>query len=302
MYSAAAPDRPRIGMKRNQMKLANIDAGGSSEIGLVDGARMILLTRALPRLPVSMIEIIAQWESVRPVLQALPLASAPSLPLADVVLRAPIERPGKVMAIGLNYASHLAEVDAKAPAHQHWFSKMVTSVHAPYAPIKLPRVSNAVDYEVELVFIIGTGGRYISKEAAPRHVFGYCVGNDVTARDWQLQTPQWVLGKSFDTHGPFGPWITTADEIGDPHRLGIRTRVNGELRQNSNTRQLIFNVFDQIAHLSQVMTLEPGDVVFSGTPGGVGVVMKPPVFLKEGDRVRCEVDELGMIEAVCEAE
>jgi ureidoglycolate lyase len=302
MYFAAAPDRPRIGMKRNQMKLANIDAGGSSEIGLVDGARMILLTRALPRLPVSMIEIIAQWESVRPVLQALPLASAPSLPLADVVLRAPIERPGKVMAIGLNYASHLAEVDAKAPAHQHWFSKMVTSVHAPYAPIKLPRVSNAVDYEVELVFIIGTGGRYISKEAAPRHVFGYCVGNDVTARDWQLQTPQWVLGKSFDTHGPFGPWITTADEIGDPHRLGIRTRVNGELRQNSNTRQLIFNVFDQIAHLSQVMTLEPGDVVFSGTPGGVGVVMKPPVFLKEGDRVRCEIDELGMIEAVCEAE
>jgi ureidoglycolate lyase len=289
-------------MKRNQMKLANIDAGGSSEIGLVDGARMILLTRALPRLPVSMIEIIAQWESVRPVLQALPLASAPSLPLADVVLRAPIERPGKVMAIGLNYASHLAEVDAKAPAHQHWFSKMVTSVHAPYAPIKLPRVSNAVDYEVELVFIIGTGGRYISKEAAPRHVFGYCVGNDVTARDWQVQTPQWVLGKSFDTHAPFGPWITTADEIGDPHRLGIRTRVNGELRQNSNTRQLIFNVFDQIAHLSQVMTLEPGDVVFSGTPGGVGVVMKPPVFLKEGDRVRCEVDELGMIEAVCEAE
>jgi 2-keto-4-pentenoate hydratase/2-oxohepta-3-ene-1,7-dioic acid hydratase in catechol pathway len=289
-------------MKRNQMKLANIDAGGRSEIGLVDGARMVLLTRALPRLPVSMMEVIAQWGSVRPAIQALPLASAPSLPLADVVLRAPIERPGKVMAIGLNYASHLAEVDAKAPAHQHWFSKMVTSVHAPYAPIKLPRVSNAVDYEVELVFIIGTGGRYISKESAPRHVFGYCVGNDVTARDWQLQTPQWVLGKSFDTHGPFGPWITTADEIGDPHRLGIRTRVNEELRQNSNTRDLIFNVFDQIAHLSQVMTLEPGDVVFSGTPGGVGVVMKPPVFLKEGDRVRCEIDELGMIEAVCEAE
>jgi ureidoglycolate lyase len=289
-------------MKRNQMKLANIDADGRSEIGLVDGARMVLLTQALPRLPVSMLEVIAQWESVRPAIQALPLASAPSLPLADVILRAPIERPGKVLAIGLNYASHLTEVDAKAPAHQHWFSKMVTSVHAPYAPIKLPRVSNAVDYEVELVFIIGTGGRYISKEAAPRHVFGYCVGNDVSARDWQLQTPQWVLGKSFDTHGPFGPWITTADEIGDPHRLGIRTRVNEELRQNSNTRNLIFNVFDQIAHLSQVMTLEAGDIVFSGTPGGVGVAMKPPVFLKDGDRVRCEIDELGMIEAVCEAE
>jgi len=253
-------------------------------------------------LPVSMMEIIAQWENVRPEIQALPLASAPSVSLADVVLRAPIERPGKVMAIGLNYASHLAEANAKAPAHQQWFSKMVTSVHAPYAPIKLPRVSTAVDYEVELVFIIGTEGRYISKEAAPRHVFGYCVGNDVSARDWQLQTPQWVLGKSFDTHGPFGPWITTADEIGDPHRLSIQARVNGELRQNSNTRELIYNVFDQIAHLSQVMTLEPGDVVFSGTPGGVGVAMKPPVFLAEGDRVRCEIEELGMIEAVCEAE
>jgi ureidoglycolate lyase len=284
------------------MKLASIDTGGRTEIGLVDGARMILLTRALPRLPVSMMEIIAQWESVRPEIQALPLASAPSISLADVVLRAPIERPGKVMAIGLNYASHLAEANAKAPAHQQWFSKMVTSVHAPYAPIKLPRVSTAVDYEVELVFIIGTEGRYISKEAAPRHVFGYCVGNDVSARDWQLQTPQWVLGKSFDTHGPFGPWITTADEIGDPHRLSIQARVNGELRQNSNTRELIYNVFDQIAHLSQVMTLEPGDVVFSGTPGGVGVAMKPPVFLAEGDRVRCEIEELGMIEAVCEAE
>ena len=284
------------------MKLANFEVGGYSQIGLLDGTRMISLTRALPRLPVSMVDVIAQWEAVRTAIGELHLAHAPSFALADVVLNPPIARPGKVMAIGLNYADHVAETGATLPVHQLWFTKMGNSVHAPYAPIKLPRVSNSVDYEAELVFIIGTGGRYISKEAAPRHVFGYCVGNDVTARDWQRRTPQWVLGKSFDTHGPFGPWITTADEVGDPHRLGIRARVNGELRQQSNTRQLIFNVFDQIAHLSEVMTLEPGDVVFSGTPGGVGAMMKPPVFLREGDRVQCEIDELGSIEAVCEAE
>src|ERR1700730_1257334 len=284
------------------MKLANFDVGGHAEIGLVEGARMVSLPRALPRLPNSMVDMIAQWEGVRPAIGELHLASAPSVPLADVVLRAPIDRPGKVMAIGLNYADHVAETGAKLPAHQLWFCKMVNSVHAPYAPIRLPRVSNAVDYEAELVFIIGTGARYISKEAAPRHVFGYCVGNDVTARDWQRSTIQWALGKSFDTHGPFGPWITSADEVGNPHRLGIRTRVNGELRQESNTRKLIFDVFDQIAPLSEVMPLEPGDVVFSGTPGGVGAMMKPPVYLRDGDRVQCEVDELGMIEAVCETE
>jgi ureidoglycolate lyase len=284
------------------MKLAHFDVGGHSQIGLVEGTRIVSLTRALPRLPVTMVEIIAQWESVRAAISGLHLARAPGFLLTDVVLNPPITQPGKVMAIGLNYADHVAETGAQSPAHQLWFCKTGNTVHAPYAPIKLPRVSNAVDYEAELVFIIGTGGRYISREAAPRHVFGYCVGNDVTARDWQRRTPQWVLGKSFDTHGPFGPWITTADEIGDPHRLGIRARVNGELRQESNTRELIFSVFDQIAHLSEVMTLQPGDVVFSGTPGGVGAMMKPPVFLREGDRVQCEIDELGMIEAVCEAE
>jgi 2-keto-4-pentenoate hydratase/2-oxohepta-3-ene-1,7-dioic acid hydratase in catechol pathway len=163
-------------------------------------------------------------------------------------------------------------------------------------------VSTSVDYEVELVFIMGKRSRYVSKSDAARHIFGYCVGNDVTARDWQMRTPQWVLGKSFDSHGPFGPWITTADEIGDPHRLGIRSAVNGEVRQNSNTRELIFDVFAQVEYLSQVMTLEPGDVVFSGTPGGIGAAMKPPVFLKAGDRVRCEIDELGAIEAVFESE
>src|ERR1700730_4024496 len=148
------------------MKLATFDLGGHSEIGLVAGARIISLTRALPRLPDSMVQVIAQWQSVQPAIGDLHLASAPSFPLADVVLRAPVARPGKVMAIGMNYAEHVAETGAKSHAHQVWFTKMINTVHAPYAPIKLPRVSNAVDYEAELVFIIGTGGRYISKAAA----------------------------------------------------------------------------------------------------------------------------------------
>jgi ureidoglycolate lyase len=147
---------------------------------------------------------------------------------------------------------------------------------------------------------MGKGGRHITTNQAPLSVFGYCVGNDVSARDWQLATPQWVLGKSFDTHEPYGPWITTSDEIGDPHRLAIRCLVNGAMRQNSNTRHLIFSVWDQIAHISHAMTLNPGDLIYTGTPGGVGMATR--TFLKAGDRVRCEADGLGFIENIFEPE
>jgi 2-keto-4-pentenoate hydratase/2-oxohepta-3-ene-1,7-dioic acid hydratase in catechol pathway len=159
-----------------------------------------------------------------------------------------------------------------------------------------------VDYEVELVAVIGRRGRNISKADAPAHVFGYCVGNDVTERMWQHRTPQWSLGKSFDTHAPIGPWVTTADEVADPHGLGLRCLVNGEIRQASNTKNLVFNIWDQIEHLSQAMTLEPGDLIFTGTPAGVGAAMDPRQFLKAGDVVRCEIDGLGAIEAKLVAE
>lgn len=152
------------------------------------------------------------------------------------------------------------------------------------------------DYEAELVVIICKRRKHVVAERAGEVVFGYCAGNDVSVRDWQMRTPQWSLGKSFDTHAPIGPWIVTPDELGDPHSLGIRCLVNGELRQNSNTKYLVFSVFDQIAHLSQAMTLEPGDVIFTGTPGGVGLA-NPPQLLKEGDRVRIEIDRIGAIEA-----
>jgi ureidoglycolate lyase len=285
------------------MKLATLSIrGGPPEIGVVDDARIVRIQSMLPGLPATMIALIAEWDTAQADVRRAARQSTDSVSLEEVRLLAPVTRPGKIMAMGLNYADHVAEARLEIPKHQVWFCKQPNTVHPPNAPIQIPKVSTSVDYEVELVFIIGKRGRHISKADAASHIFGYCVGNDVTARDWQKRTPQWVLGKSFDTHGPFGPWITTADEVGDPHGLGIRSIVNGEVRQNSNTRELIFNVFDQVEYLSQAMTLEPGDIVFSGTPGGVGAAMNPPVFLKSGDRVRCEIDALGAIEAEFENE
>lgn len=286
------------------MKLATVSIrGGSPEIVAVDGGRLVRLKAAHPDLPSTMIELIAAWDTARDAVQQAVARSADVVdPDGSVRFLAPIERPGKIMAMGLNYADHVAEAGLEVPKNQVWFCKQPNTIHPPYEPIQIPKASASIDYEVELVFVIGKRGRHIPKGEASSYVFGYCVGNDVTARDWQMRTPQWVLGKSFDTHGPFGPWITTADEVGDPHRLGIRSIVNDEVRQESNTRELIFNVFDQIAYLSEAMTLEPGDIVFSGTPGGIGAAMKPPVFLKAGDRVRCEIDELGALDAVFEKE
>ena len=231
--------------------------------------------------------------------RAAPPPAAGGAPLDQVTLRAPIPRPGKILAIGLNYADHIEEskeAGVEVPTEQVWFCKQPTSVNDPDGNVELPKVSSMLDYEVELVAVIGRKGRHISREAAPAHVFGYAVGNDFTVRDWQHRTPQWMLGKSFDTHCPFGPAIVTADEVGDPHALGIRCFVNGELRQNSNTRHLVFDLWDQIAHLSQAMTLEPGDLIFTGTPGGIGFGSKPYRPLKVGDVVRCEIDGLGAIE------
>jgi len=280
------------------MRLATFSVGKTAEIGVVEGDLIVSLAGVLPRLA-SMAELIARWDEVEADVRR---AAGPRYPLEDVRLLPPIPRPGKILAIGLNYADHIRETGREMPKQQVWFCKQPTAANGPYDPIVLPKVSSEVDYEAELVVVIGRGGRYIAKADAPGAVFGYCCGNDVSARDWQRATPQWVLGKSFDTHAPFGPWITTADEAGDPHALGLRSFVNGEKRQDSNIRHLVFNVWDQIEHVSKVMTLEPGDLIFTGTPGGVGMAMNPPVFLKQGDRVRIEVDGLGVLEAVCRRE
>src|SRR5215469_1724918 len=284
------------------MKLVRYaDKGGNSLGGVKDGG-IIELRKHWPALRDDMIALIEMWPDIASTLRSLAADSAPDTTVAEIRLLAPVSRPGKILAIGLNYADHIKETGQQTPPHQIWFTKAATSINAPFDPIELPIASQQVDYEAELVVIIGKRCKHVSKERAPEVVFGYCAGNDVSVRDWQLRTSQWVLGKSFDTHAPIGPWIVTPDEVGDPHALGIRCFVNGQLRQNSNTRHLIFNVFDQIAHLSSAMTLEPGDVIFTGTPGGVGLAMNPPHWLKAGDKVRVEIDRIGAIEATMRPE
>ncbi len=278
------------------MKLVSFEKAGETRIGIVSGEGVIDLAIAAPELPRDMPALIAAWPTAERKLRAL-AGAAQHHRLADLHLLAPVPHPKKVIAIGLNYADHIAETGREPPKEQVWFPKMSNAVNGPYDPIQKPKASDKVDYEAELVFIVGKRCKHVSAADAPAMVFGYCAGNDVSVRDWQFRTPQYMLGKSFDTHAPFGPWIVTADEIGDPHTLGIRSFVNGELRQNSNTKHLIFKVWDQIALVSQAMTLEPGDVVFTGTPGGVGVAMTPPSFLKAGDIVRVEIDRIGAIEA-----
>jgi ureidoglycolate lyase len=284
------------------MKLATFTAGGPAQLGVVAGGSITPLNQAAPRLPSEMIGLIAAWPAVEAEVRAIAAAAAGATPLEAVRLLAPIRRPGKIMAIGLNYADHIAESGAETPKHQVWFSKAPTAANGPYDAIQVPRVSQTLDYEAELVAVVGQGGRHVAREAARAALFGYCCGNDATERAWQHRTGQWVLGKSFDTHAPFGPWITTTDEVEDPHALSIRCLVNGEERQASNTRHLVFNLWDQIEHLTQAMTLEPGDLIFTGTPAGVGAAMTPRQFLKPGDQVRIEIEGLGALDNPCAAE
>ncbi len=284
------------------MKLASFERDGKVHCAIAVEEGLIDLSRAAPELPATMIGLIEEFPRLRSRLQELASSTRPHLRAADEHLLAPVPRPSKILAIGLNYADHIAETGREPPKEQVWFSKLANAVNGPFDPIELPRASHQVDYEAELVFVIGKRCRHVRKEDAASVIFGYSAGNDVSARDWQFKTPQFILGKSFDSHAPFGPYIVTADAIKDPHNLGIRCFVNNEKRQDSNTRHLIFNIFDQIAEISQVMTLEPGDVIFTGTPGGVGVAMEPPTFLKEGDVVRVEIDEVGVLEAVMRSE
>lgn len=278
------------------MKFVRFSHSGAAPVpGLLIDGSVVAIADVVPGAPSDAKQIIANWSDLAPRLGG----TTGVIPLADVELHAPVDAPEKIMAIGLNYTDHIEEArDAgvKPPENQIWFTKMPSSVAGPFDDVQYPKASNELDYEVEMVAVIGKGGRHISRENAPDAVFGYCVGNDVSARDWQMKNPQWVLGKSFDTHCPFGPAITTADEIGDPHRLAIKCYLNGDLRQNSNTKFLLFNVWDQIEELSKVMTLKPGDLIFTGTPGGVGMATKPDGYMNVGDTVRCEIEELGAIE------
>jgi 2-keto-4-pentenoate hydratase/2-oxohepta-3-ene-1,7-dioic acid hydratase in catechol pathway len=286
------------------MKLATFTHAGSTRIGVIRDEELVDLASAAPELPRDLIGFLSQGARARQRAGEVAAASAARIALADVRLESPILRPPKYLAVGLNYADHVAESGQQTPKFPTIFNKQSTCVVGPYDEIHMPRVSSALDYEGELAFVIGKRCRHVPRRRAPEVIAGYLVANDVSVRDWQLRVPTWTMGKSFDTHGPLGPWLTTSDEVSDPHGLGVRTWVNGELRQNSNTKELIFDCYALVEHLSAAFTLEVGDVVATGTPSGVGVAMKPPKLLQVGDVVRIAIDGLGELrnEVVSEPE
>jgi 2-keto-4-pentenoate hydratase/2-oxohepta-3-ene-1,7-dioic acid hydratase in catechol pathway len=218
--------------------------------------------------------------------EATPRHGEASWPLSEVTLLAPIRAPRAIYGIGLNYAEHARETGAEGPERPIVFTKVAGSVAPPGGPIRCPDVVRRLDYEGELVVVIGAGGR----------IGGYCIGDDVTARDLQRREPQWTRAKGADTFSPYGPWITTPDEVPDPGRLRLRTWVNGELRQDSSTEDMIFDCQELVDFIAETCTLEPGDLIFTGTPRGVGMALDPPRFLQSGDVVRIEIERLGAIE------
>ena len=220
-------------------------------------------------------------------------AADATIPLASVQLLAPIPRPPKLICVGLNYRDHAAEARQEIPKVPTIFAKFSNVVIGPGQAIVLPRNSRKPDYEAEFAFVIGTGGRHIPSYEWQQHVFGYTAFNDVSARDFQMATSQWMIGKTFDTFAPMGPCLVSADEIADPHALDISLRIGGETLQHSNTRELIFKIPDLVAYLSSVVTLEPGDVVATGTPAGVGFARTPPRYLQPGEEVIVSIEGIG---------
>lgn len=253
------------------------------------------LTLADPTLPLSTVELIAKWKTYLPRIASL----AKKLGTSEQPLRVlcPIDTPRKILCIGLNYRDHAIETKAPIPDEPIVFCKMPTAMVGPDEPILLPRVSSEVDYEAELVLVIGQPMKSVSEEDAVAGIFGYSVGHDVSARDWQKGKPgkQWFLGKSFDTFAPLGPAIVTADEVPDTSNLRIQCRINGETLQDSTTKELIFKPAQLVSYISQVMTLDAGDVIYTGTPPGVGMARTPPRFLKDGDIVEIEIESVGLL-------
>ncbi|MBL1141298.1 MAG: fumarylacetoacetate hydrolase family protein [Proteobacteria bacterium] len=217
------------------------------------------------------------------------------IPLDECQLLSPIAKPDKFFGVALNYSDHIEETGLEKPEYPTFFNKQNSCVIGTGEAIHLPKVSEKLDYEGELGVVIGKRCRNISREQAKSVIAGYTIVNDVTVRDWQMRSHTWTLGKSFDTHGPCGPWIVTPDEIGDPHNLNIKTWVNEDLRQNFSTKYLVFDCYYLVEYLSQVMTLEPGDIIATGTSSGVGVKMKPRGYMKAGDEVRIDIENIGTL-------
>lgn len=248
--------------------------------------------------PGSMKTLIADWQLWDAKLrQLVDSANTKSCTLDSMSLLPPVGDPEKIICIGKNYADHAIEMGGQPPEIPIVFSKFASTLVGHQANVELPSISNQVDFEAELVVVIGKPGKNINRADSFSHVFGYCCGNDISARDWQKGRPggQWLLGKTFDTFAPLGPVIVTADEIDDPHQLDIALRLNGETMQNSNTRNFLFPIDVLIEHVSKFVTLVPGDLIFTGTPEGVGAGRKPPLFLKSGDQLEVEIEGLGVL-------
>jgi 2-keto-4-pentenoate hydratase/2-oxohepta-3-ene-1,7-dioic acid hydratase in catechol pathway len=278
------------------MRLVSYQSGQAIRVAGVRNGEWIDLNRADPELPSEMIRFLSLGDvGLKRAGDAIARGNALDPTGCHVV--APVPNPQKVICIGLNYADHAAESGAAVPVEPVVFNKFPTALRGHMEPIELPSISSKVDYEAELVVVIGRGGRNISRETAMEHVVGFCCGHDVSARDWQLDSPggQWLMGKTFDSFAPVGPELVTCDEVGDPSQLDIALRLNGETMQQSNTSQLIFDIPQLIAHLSRVFTLSPGDLLFTGTPPGVGMARKPPIFLKDGDLVEIEIERIGTL-------
>ena len=268
---------------------------GARVAALRDG-KYVDLADADAKLPTDLRTLLTAGDALRPAVAAA-VAKGREIDPATVSLAAPIPDPRKIVCVGLNYADHAHESGVQPPSEPVIFNKFPTALTGHQSPIVLPRVSHEVDYEAELVVAIGRTARHVSEASALSHVAGYLCGHDVSARDWQLRKEgkQWLLGKSFDTFAPCGPWLVTADEVADPHKLRVQFRLNGRTLQDSNTSQFIFKLPTLIAYISQVCTLEPGDLIFTGTPPGVGFARKPPVFLQPGDVAEVEIDGLGTL-------
>ncbi len=278
------------------MKLCTFDHAGAPRAGVVLEDEVVDLASAAPDLPREVGALLAVGDAALRAAETAAVRAKQRIPLERVQLRAPILRPPKFLAIGLNYADHVAESGLETPKFPTVFNKQSTCVAGHGEGVHMPRVSTSLDYEGELGFVIGRRCRHVPRARAHEVIAGYAIVNDVSVRDWQFRVPTWTMGKSFDTHGPIGPWITTPDEVGDPHGLRLRTWVNGELRQDSNTKHLIFDCAAIVEHLTTAFTLEPGDVIATGTPSGVGIAMKPPKLLQVGDVMRIEIGGLGVLE------
>ena len=275
------------------MKIARFTEGGITRFGKIVDSKVVDLS-GVDGVGGSMRQLLENLPKLRTTLEA---ARDPAYALQSIKLEAPINDPQKFLAIGMNYKAHAEEARASGipiPSSQLWFNKQVSCLNGPYDPIELPKVVEKLDYEIELGVVIGQRCRRMKAAEARSVIAGYLVVNDVSARDWQHRSPTFTLGKSFDTHGPIGPWLTTDDEVPDPLALEMSLTVNGQERQRMITNDMIYSIYDQIEYLSTVMTLEPGDILATGTPAGVGAASGR--LLQAGDVVWAQIESLGYIE------